>query len=793
MQSAPAPGPSTAAEPTRLLLTNLHPSVAAHHLREHLVACPPRPPGITDLKVLSRPNGSSRCIAFAGFHSSADADRVRRWAQGAWLAGDRGGARIKVDWAKDARDAPRPAKRIKRANDLSVPPPRDDRFSEFMAVMAPSRLHAEPAPAEPAPADLAPAAARAHELADAPAPSSSYSPHDRHPGPATASSPPVPRDDRVVLADAPVDDGAAANAELSDADYLARRMKRRIDDLDDVEGPPAELAQRDPLWVQEDGDGPDPTAAALDDPRPTAPSAASPARATILDTARLFVRNLPFTATTQDLEQLFGAHGPVEQVHIPVDKRTSTPKGLAYVTFGKASDALAAFDALDGTTFQGRLLHILPAIGRGERAEPVGRQASLKEDRLERRKQSAGQSFSWGALYLNTDAALSAVAERLGISRSVLLDPSASDPAVKVALAEAHTLAETKRYFEDENVNVAAFSRPGPRSSTCILVKNLPYGTTASSLHSLFSPHGTVRRLLVPPSGLIAVVELEDAASAAAAWRALVYKQFSGSVLYLEKAPAAIFASEGEPGSRTDDAALPVVAAAPSSTTRAGAPAHDDTAQVAAATLFVKNLNFATTTPRLKAAFDALPDVVFARVQTKSDPAQPGRTLSMGFGFVGFRTAAAAAAAKDARQGYVLDGHALDVRFAQRNVDKDTTASSSRGAQETSTKLLVKNVPFEATRSDLRQLFGTYGALKSVRLPRKMDNKTRGFAFLEFATRRDAEAAFDALEHTHLLGRHLVLQWAGADDGLEREGERPPTTAVVGAPSRRVAKTKFAM
>lgn len=41
-----------------------------------------------------------------------------------------------------------------------------------------------------------------------------------------------------------------------------------------------------------------------------------------------------------------------------------------------------------------------------------------------------------------------------------------------------------------------------------------------------------------------------------------------------------------------------------------------------------------------------------------------------------------------------------------------------------------------------------------------MDQKTRGFAFLDFASRRDAESAFAALEHTHLLGRHLVLQWA---------------------------------
>lgn len=52
-----------------------------------------------------------------------------------------------------------------------------------------------------------------------------------------------------------------------------------------------------------------------------------------------------------------------------------------------------------------------------------------------------------------------------------------------------------------------------------------------------------------------------------------------------------------------------------------------------------------------------------------------------------------------------------------------------------------------------------------------MDNSTRGFAFLDFATRRDAEAAFSALEHAHLLGRHLVLQWAGEEDEVDQGGK----------------------
>ena len=53
-----------------------------------------------------------------------------------------------------------------------------------------------------------------------------------------------------------------------------------------------------------------------------------------------------------------------------------------------------------------------------------------------------------------------------------------------------------------------------------------------------------------------------------------------------------------------------------------------------------------------------------------------------------------------------------------------------------------------------------HGQLKSVRLPKRFDARSRGFAFLEFVTRHEAENAYAALQHTHLLGRHLVLEWA---------------------------------
>ena len=73
-----------------------------------------------------------------------------------------------------------------------------------------------------------------------------------------------------------------------------------------------------------------------------------------------------------------------------------------------------------------------------------------------------------------------------------------------------------------------------------------------------------------------------------------------------------------------------------------------------------------------------------------------------------------------------------------------------------------------------------HGHLKSVRLPKKFDHRARGFAFLDFATRREAENAYATLRHTHLLGRHLVLEWAADDDAATVDVEELRRKAGVG-------------
>jgi RNA recognition motif-containing protein len=85
-----------------------------------------------------------------------------------------------------------------------------------------------------------------------------------------------------------------------------------------------------------------------------------PINESIGETGELFVRNLSYRTSEQDLEQLFNPFGQITNINMPIDSLTKQPKGFAHITFMFPEHALRAFNELDGHAFQGRLLHILP-------------------------------------------------------------------------------------------------------------------------------------------------------------------------------------------------------------------------------------------------------------------------------------------------------------------------------------------------------------------------------------------------------------------------------------------------
>lgn len=288
----------------------------------------------------------------------------------------------------------------------------------------------------------------------------------------------------------------------------------------------------------------------------------------------------------------------------------------------------------------------------------------------------------------------------------------------------------------------------------------------------------------------MAVLEMANADDARVAFKALAYKRMGNAVVYLEKAPRHVWSSNG--AKRKMD---PVAPATAEQTTTAEDAKDLELQGEAGSTLFVKNLNFTTTTAALASAFRPLSEFLFARVQTKPDPKRPTDAearLSMGFGFVGFRTVDAASQALKAMNGHRVDGHALEVKFAQRGHDEaDREDGKPRKSTSTSSKLVIKNLPFEASKKEVRELFGSYGNLKSVRLPKKMDRSTRGFAFIEYVSRKEAEQAMAALRHTHLLGRHLVCDFAD-EEAQDIEALRVKSGAHLLKDGRPASRRKFA-
>ena len=190
----------------------------------------------------------------------------------------------------------------------------------------------------------------------------------------------------------------------------------------------------------------------------------------------------------------------------------------------------------------------------------------------------------------------------MNISKADILNPESDNAAVKLALAETHIIQETKSFLESNGVNLSALSSETrvPRSDNTILVKNIPYGTTAEQIRELFEPHGQLQRVLVPPAGTMALVEFADGDEGRKAFKAVAYRRLGNSIIYLEKGPIGMFiASEEAPTQPVTASAIkPVTIADQEASAQAEEPSL-----AAGTTLFVKNLSFSTTSDRLTLRF----------------------------------------------------------------------------------------------------------------------------------------------------------------------------------------------
>ncbi|GJC85002.1 multiple RNA-binding domain-containing protein 1 [Colletotrichum liriopes] len=791
-------------ETSRIFVRGLPPKITEADFRQHFSAGGRE---VTDVKVIPQ-----RRIGYVGYKTPEVAAKAVKYFNRSFIRM----SRINVELARPLPSVEeKDAKKKRKREDLDE---SDPKLREFLQVMGPSKNAANEM------SDVMdPVAVKEQKklLQDGESddeyeaiPSRPEKRQMREAPKGAQRAEPTPEKDEAMPDAAPVPEStedvpqeqapaAPTNAAATDDDWLRSRTNRLLDLVDDDEVPqppvqqggetagsaPAEQ-QKQPAKAPEQPKGETKGGAVAEDaPAPSEKVEENDTLATIKRNARLFVRNLPFSANEEDLRTHFGQYGELQEVHLPVTAGGAS-KGFAMVQFTGGESAAAAFQSTDGQTFQGRLLHVLPAEGKRDAGldEFAISKLPLKKQNLIRKKaEAASSTFNWNSLYMNQDAVNASVASRLGVSKSELLDPTSADAGVKQAIAETSIIQETKAYFVSNGVDLDAF-KSQKRGDTTILVKNFPFGTSMEELRTMFEEHGTVLRVLMPPSGTIAIVEFSQPAHAKAAFAKLAYRRIKDTVLFLEKGPKDLFKNDASVNMTQGKEDRPTGVQKLSVTELLGRDEQGETG-VETTSLFVRNLNFSTSTEKLAETFKPLDGFVSARVKTKMDPKKPGQVLSMGFGFVIFKTKEQAQAALKAMDGFVLEGHTLAVKASHKGQDaaeERRREDKARKAAGQRTKIVIKNLPFEATKKDIRTLFGTYGQLRAVRLPKKFGNSTRGFAFAEFVTPREAENALNALRDTHLLGRRLVLDYAEAE-AVDAEEEIAKMQRKIGGQVNKVA------
>jgi RNA recognition motif-containing protein len=83
---------------------------------------------------------------------------------------------------------------------------------------------------------------------------------------------------------------------------------------------------------------------------------------------KLFVGNLSFNTTENDLQDAFAAHGTVTEANLMMDRATGRPRGFGFVTMSSPEEAQNAINALNGANLDGRNLTVNEARPREERS-----------------------------------------------------------------------------------------------------------------------------------------------------------------------------------------------------------------------------------------------------------------------------------------------------------------------------------------------------------------------------------------------------------------------------------------
>lgn len=215
-----------------------------------------------------------------------------------------------------------------------------------------------------------------------------------------------------------------------------------------------------------------------------------------------------------------------------------------------------------------------------------------------------------------------------------------------------------------------------------------------------------------------AVIEFLDPSEAKKAFKKLAYSRFKSLPLYLEWAPENIFAKPNtsvKEDTEGESTKIKKPKAPPKDEQELKEPMpepvepekdeYSDLSPEEGTTLFLKNLSFQTNEESIRKTFRNMGPIHSVQVVRRKDG---GKNESRGYGFIQFKLRKSADSALKNLQSVHIDGRKVELSRSDRtlNTEADTHGrKASKLKKQTGTKILVRNVPFQANAKEIRDLF----------------------------------------------------------------------------------------
>mmetsp|Transcript_12335 Transcript_12335/g.20736 ORF Transcript_12335/g.20736 Transcript_12335/m.20736 type:complete len:277 (+) Transcript_12335:439-1269(+) len=227
------------------------------------------------------------------------------------------------------------------------------------------------------------------------------------------------------------------------------------------------------------------------------------------------------------------------------------------------------------------------------------KQGEFKKDKEKTLKLNFDDETNWNYLFMNQDTVATAMAKKMGIQKSEMFDPTASNLAVKLAQSETIIINQTKEWLKDEcGIDLHTLDK-NPRSAcrrseTTLLVKNIPFSTKERELRDIFERYGQLERLLISPFNTLAIVEFKNPTQAKMAAKNLAYYKVNYIMpIYLEFAPVTFDELKEREAEDSEESE------------QAGGN-EEAIKEKSERTVFVKNLNFNSTEVDLENVFKSV-------------------------------------------------------------------------------------------------------------------------------------------------------------------------------------------